>query len=100
MQRSTSKQEERGGSGLPLPVLGLLLMEAGREAEAERFFLKEGREQELVPQGSLPPAKPLPGLHLIAQLSPLLGPGMTLSGQRWGLAARGSGVCSALGPDH
>lgn len=43
--RSTSKQEERGGSGLPLPVLGLLLMEAGRETEAERFFLKEWRER-------------------------------------------------------
>lgn len=45
MLEVTSKQEERGGSGLPLPVLGLLLVEAGREAEAERFFLKEWRER-------------------------------------------------------
>lgn len=58
MLEVNQQARERGGSELPLPALGLLLLEAGREAEAERFFLKEGRRQELVPQAPYPLPRP------------------------------------------
>lgn len=92
---ASKRREARGGSGPPLPVLELLLTEAGREVEGKRF-LKEEREL-----GTSPPSAPFP--HQVPEPgtgppSHACGPGMTL--QARDRPPTGPDVCSALGPDH